>query len=74
MTDRPVCSECEHYRIRKARNVCGWDAICIARSRNGRVIAWQYGLDLKWTKKELRDKVEIRICPGWCPEWEVRKK
>ena len=69
MIDRPVCTECERFRIRKARGVIGYEAFCTAKSRQGRMIDWQYGLSHGWTRRELKDRVESRICPAWCVKW-----
>lgn len=69
MNDRPVCSECEHLRLVRHKDPSGWDAVCTAKSRHGRLIEMQYGLNMKFAKKELLDKIEIRICPGWCMKW-----
>lgn len=66
---RPICRQCRYYQLRRALEAGGWEAYCTARSRHGRVIDWQYGMSPNWAKKELKDKMEIRICPGWCPEW-----
>lgn len=68
MDDRPVCAECEHYRVRRARGTCGHEAVCTARTRNGRIIDWQYGMTLKFTRAELEDRIHSRISPRWCPK------
>lgn len=73
MIERPICKQCECFRFRKASGVCGWEAVCTANSRHGRMIDWQYGLSSVWCRKELKDKLEIRICPGWCPKWSRLK-
>lgn len=67
MDERPVCLECEVFKLRRA-DMSGWLALCTARSGRGRVIEWQYATDLKWAKKELKDKMHVRICPRWCPK------
>ena len=69
MAERPVCSECEHFQMYKASGVVGYEAVCKARSRHGRMLDWQYGLSHKWTRTELKDRIESRICPAWCPKW-----
>lgn len=73
-TERPICKQCDYFRFKKAKGVCGWEAHCTARSRSGRMIAWQYGLSSEWTRKELKDYLESRICPAWCPEWKRQKE
>lgn len=70
MAERPICTECEYYRLIKARgNVIGYECYCMARSRNGRMIDSQYGLSHKWTREELKDRMQIKMCPGWCSKW-----
>lgn len=71
--ERPICKQCEFFRFQKADGACGWEAYCTARSRHGRMIAWQYGLSYDWTRKELKDYLESRICPAWCPKWRKEK-
>lgn len=73
MAERPICKECPYYSFRKASGTVGWEAYCTRLSRHGRIIEWQYGLSSEWTRKELKDRMEIKICPGWCKEWELMK-
>lgn len=70
---RPVCIECECYLFRESRVATGWEALCRAESMHGRVIAVQFGMDYAWTKKELKDFMEIRGCPVWCPKLREEK-
>lgn len=73
MTERPICKQCESYRMQKAKGTVGWETVCVARSRKGRVIDWQFGLSSAWTKRELKDRMEIKICPAWCPKQRKEK-
>lgn len=69
MAEKPVCSECEFYRFIKARgSVPGYECYCTAQSLRGRLIDYQYGRSQAWTRQELVDRMEIRICPKWCPK------
>ena len=74
MTDRPACTQCDAFKLRIDKGAKGWEAYCTATNSRGRLIAWQYGTKLTWTKNELIDKLNTKICPGWCPKWEKGEK
>lgn len=73
MIERPICKQCESFRFRRAKGVKGWEAVCIEKTLNGRMIDWQYGISSAWTREELKDKLEVRISPSWCPKWSRLK-
>ncbi len=67
--ERPVCTECECFHLRRDLKTVGWIAVCTAKTSHGRMMDSQYGLSWKFTRAELLDRVEIRICPNWCMKW-----
>ena len=70
--ERPQCVNCKKFRLRK--DLSGFEAYCAAKTKHGRMIDWQYGLDMEWCKNELMDKIRSRICPGWCIKWKEIQK
>ena len=73
MNDRPACTECEFCKMKIENGAKGWEAYCTAGPRN-KLIMIQYGGRLGWTKQELIDRMNARICPGWCPMWKRGEK
>lgn len=73
MAERPACTQCAACRMKIEKGAKGWEAYCTAVSGRGRLIAWQYGTNLGWTKRELIDKLNAKICPRWCPKREDGK-
>ena len=72
--DVPICIECEYYQMFEAHGAVGYEAVCKARSRHGRLIDYQYGLGRKWTRDELKDRMASRISPAWCPKRKRRQQ
>lgn len=67
MTEIPACIEFENFRIRKYRVAEGWvcEAICARKKQR---IESQFGIVRKFCDAELKDKVNSKIKPAWCPK------
>lgn len=64
------CDKCPHYHMEV--NISGAEAYCCARSSRGRLLAWQYGLDMDWCADTLRAYIKKHFSPWWCKRREKK--
>ena len=66
MPDRYECVDCIHFRM--THDISGYEAHCTANSAKGRMINWQYGMDMDWCRDTLMDNIREHKSPAWCPK------
>ena len=60
------CMKCESCGV--TQNCSGYECYCFKKTRRGRLIAWQYGLDMGKCLKWLTQYIKRIRCPSWCPK------
>jgi len=63
--ERFQCEQCPCFRLDS--NISGYEAYCTGRSDHGRILNWQYGLDMQWCKAKLMNWFMNHMSPWWCP-------
>jgi len=58
------CIGCEHLRI--THDLVGTEARCMAFSKKGRYIDWQYGGEQEDRLRKLQKRITNRCVPNWC--------
>lgn len=61
------CEGCMFLNVRYA-DPSGYEALCHGRTAKGRMICWQYGLDMDWCHREVLEYVRTHKTPSWCPQ------